>query len=183
MIGKGLIICLLAALPLGAAPKPEALAIQELRSLLQEVHYKVNAQMTDLRLFEERLSKMESKVEQAAARPSSPTTPKRDEDLAADLRLLKKHLEKTQTALTACEKRVSQLDKQLDKDIGSLKSSLSSMLALLKGDESGSGSYTVQPGDSLGLIAIRNKTSTKRLKELNHLSSDTIFPGQKLTLP
>lgn len=41
-------------------------------------------------------------------------------------------------------------------------------------------SFTVQPGDSLYLIAQRYHTSVASLKTLNHLSGDLIFPGQHL---
>ncbi len=41
----------------------------------------------------------------------------------------------------------------------------------------------VASGDTLGKIAARAGTSVKILKELNGLSSDTIFIGQKLLLP
>lgn len=185
MIDKILCTIMLAALPLWAAPRSttEPLAVQELRGVLHEINYKINAQMSDLRLLEERLAKVENKVEHVASKPTSLPKPKRDEDLVSDLRLLKKHLEKTQSALATCEKRLNLLDKQLDKDIGALKSSLSSMLTLLKGEERQNNCYTVKPGDSLGLIAIRHKTTTKKLQDLNNLSSDTIFPGQILTIP
>src|SRR5437763_9782641 len=43
-------------------------------------------------------------------------------------------------------------------------------------------SYTVQPGDSLGVIASRTGLSTDRLAALNAIRDpDTIYPGQILT--
>lgn len=43
--------------------------------------------------------------------------------------------------------------------------------------------YRVRKGDSLGVIASRHGTSVAELKQLNHLRSDAIQPGQALQLP
>ncbi len=43
--------------------------------------------------------------------------------------------------------------------------------------------YTVQPGDTLSLIAQAFATSVAKLKELNGLSSDRLRIGQKLQVP
>lgn len=43
--------------------------------------------------------------------------------------------------------------------------------------------YTVKSGDSLGLIAQKYHTSTKKLQKLNHLTSDRIYVSQKLKVP
>jgi LysM repeat protein len=43
--------------------------------------------------------------------------------------------------------------------------------------------YEVRPGDSLALIAKRAGTTTAQIKRLNHLKSDIVRSGQKLTLP
>lgn len=45
------------------------------------------------------------------------------------------------------------------------------------------GDYAVKAGDSLSLIAQRNGTTVKALKEANNLKNDKIFAGQKLVLP
>lgn len=43
--------------------------------------------------------------------------------------------------------------------------------------------YTVQQGDSLGLIALKHDTSTTKLQKLNNLTSDRIYVSQKLKVP
>jgi LysM repeat protein len=45
------------------------------------------------------------------------------------------------------------------------------------------GDYVVKSGDSLSLIAQRNGTTVKALKETNNLKNDKIVVGQKLVLP
>ncbi|MDD9149268.1 GH25 family lysozyme [Sporolactobacillus sp. CQH2019] len=42
--------------------------------------------------------------------------------------------------------------------------------------------HTVVSGDNLWDIAQKNKTTVQQLKNINHLTNDTIFPGQKLYL-
>ncbi len=51
------------------------------------------------------------------------------------------------------------------------------------GVSASNGDYVVKAGDSLSVIAQRNGTTVKALKETNSLKNDTIFVGQKLALP
>lgn len=46
-----------------------------------------------------------------------------------------------------------------------------------------SGSYVVKSGDCLSTIAKSYSTTVTELKSLNHLTSDTIYVGQKLLVP
>ncbi|NLY88664.1 MAG: LysM peptidoglycan-binding domain-containing protein [Firmicutes bacterium] len=43
--------------------------------------------------------------------------------------------------------------------------------------------YTVRPNDTLFLLARRYGSTVQEIKSLNNLWSDTIYPGQKLTIP
>lgn len=43
--------------------------------------------------------------------------------------------------------------------------------------------YTVRNYDTLYLLAQRNGTNVQAIKTANHLTSNTIYPGQKLTIP
>lgn len=153
--------------------------MQQLRTTVDEVSYKIHAQDVDLRLLEERLGALEEKLQRQEGKPKGGEGTQRD--LVVDIKTLKGHLEKTQSDVLSCEKRLSQLDKQVEKDLSVLKEAMQSMLVLLKGE--GEKCYTVKSGDSLGQIAQNHRTSTKVLKELNMLSSDTIFVGQQLKLP
>jgi LysM repeat protein len=49
--------------------------------------------------------------------------------------------------------------------------------------EAGGGTYVVKSGDSLSKIAHKNGTTLSALKAANHLTSDSLHVGQKLTLP
>ena len=44
-------------------------------------------------------------------------------------------------------------------------------------------SYTVKPGDTLYLIAARTGSSVTSIKQASGLKTDTIYPGQSLTIP
>ncbi len=136
-------------------------------SLKEEKHL---SQAGELALEKEKGSALEKRV--SALEKSSKT-------LIADLKTLKDHLNSSTEMLAKCEERLVTLDQQLSSDVKTLKSSLQSMLALMQGEAR---TYTVQPGDSLGKIAVENRVTLKMLKELNGLTSDQIVVGQKLVL-
>ncbi len=54
---------------------------------------------------------------------------------------------------------------------------------LIPGTEGSYEKYTVQKGDTLYLIAVKNGISVAALNQANQLSGSTIYPGQVLTLP
>lgn len=193
------LIGLLSVGSLYGAPQRESLAMQEIRAGMDAIHTQVNRHQSELDLFQERLHGLETllkdfKNELTQTKRAQPlekrlsSLEKAQETLITDFKALKNHLTETGGAIAQCQSKLTHLDQQLSSDIQALKSSLHSMLALLQ-KESGSEptnssrTYTVQPGDSLGQIALHHKTDIKTLKQLNHLSNDTIFTGQKLRLP
>ena len=52
-----------------------------------------------------------------------------------------------------------------------------------KSSETSASTYKVRSGDSLYDIALKHGTTIAAIKKLNGLSSDTIYPGQKLKMP
>ncbi len=176
------------------APQRESLAIQEMRLALDQMGYQVHGHQSEIDLFQERIQKLERSVEalggQVSAGQRDRTVESRlahlekaHETLIADFKSLKSHLNETNNSLAACQNKLSKIDQQLSSDISGLKHSLQSMLALLKGEAIDEGVYVVKSGDSLGQIALDNKTDIKTIKQLNNLSSDRIYIGQKLNIP
>ena len=195
MVGKGS-LCILILLSCGAlfgAPQ-ESLAIQELRLALENIGQKLHSQQIDMTLFHERMQTLEALYktvkQEFKASPLGQAVEKRvatlekaQEAIAADLKTLKNYVNETASTLSQCQNQLAKIDKQLNSDIQFLKSSLNSMLALLQPAAAQERAYTVQSGDSLGQIALEHKTTIKALKELNNLSTDIIYVGQKIILP
>lgn len=192
-----LLFFLFTAGPLFAAPSRDSLPTQELRILVDQMGYQLNHHKMEIDLFHEKLGQLEDNIQKLQSSLSSSKSSNTQEDrrldtlektqaaLSFDIKHLKDHLQKTAHSLAGCQNKISEIDKQLSSDIQALKSSLQSMLALLKADTGGSipKTYTVKTGDSLGQIAIQKKTDIKTLKQLNKLASDKIYPGQSLVIP
>jgi chromosome segregation ATPase len=107
------------------------------------------------------------------------------EHLTNDLRLLK---DQSNEAVKAIEKNHKQLKDQ-DKQIQNIEAALHSMADLIKAsnqyDTKQEGRlYKVQPGDSLGKIAIEHKVSIEALRKANpKIVNDKIIIGQNLSIP
>ncbi|MDF2698724.1 MAG: lytB [Haloplasmataceae bacterium] len=56
-------------------------------------------------------------------------------------------------------------------------------IKVVQAAEDTTSAYTVESGDSLWLIANREGVSVNQLKSMNNLTSDTVLPGQVLTIP
>ncbi len=193
----------LATLPLYGAPAREGVPLQELRIQCEGFGHSLHTQKVELEILQEKLQTLETTIATLRQELGSPKThpelvkdrltifekrvstlEKTQESVVSDLKLLKNHFNESSLALTSCQQQLALLEKQLSQEVVSLKNSLHSMIALLqKGESFSDKAYTVKPGDSLGKIALEQKIDIKRLKELNHLSNDRIFVGQKLQLP
>lgn len=109
---------------------------------------------------------------------------------AQDLKELRSHSNQHASNYQDTQTRIKDLERVVQaqsESIDHLRSALTALMDGLKGSEPEiEGNYTiyqVKSGDSLGLIASRNKVSLKRLKEINNLKNDVIFTGQKLKIP
>lgn len=106
-----------------------------------------------------------------------------------DIRQMKTQANQLVTSLEKMQERIGQLEKIIDAQnlhMQKLEGAMQSIVDVLAIPSSGSPSgktYKVQPGDSLGKIAIDNKVSLKALREANNLKNDKIFSGQLLKIP
>lgn len=101
--------------------------------------------------------------------------------LMKDMRQLKNHANDSAKTLASYKKKITDMEQK----IAILQGAMDSTLEALQVDAPSSSlkMYTVSSGDTLEKIARKQKTSIKKLKDLNSLTSDRIYVGQKLKLP
>lgn len=95
-----------------------------------------------------------------------------------DLHNLQEHSNESSRIISKYKINLEGLEKRMDQ----LQSTLALVLDALEVEGTNT-VYEVKSGDSLDKIARNSKTTVKRLKDLNQLSSDRIYTGQKLKLP
>lgn len=117
------------------------------------------------------------------------------EKLVTDLKQFKKHANDSASSFSQIEKKlkeqeeISTLQAQQIKDLEAALRSLANAMQLKtssadKKVSAASGElYKVKAGDSLEKIAKDHGTTIEAIKKENNLSKDTIFPGQKLSIP
>lgn len=114
--------------------------------------------------------------------------------LISDLKQIRNHSMESQELFKVFKDKMISLEKNVDvltKNLEILQSATHSLVDALKPSqgaglalEAGRSSiYKVKAGDSLEKIARQNRTTIKVIKELNHLTKDTITVGQNLKLP
>ncbi|MFA6916065.1 MAG: LysM peptidoglycan-binding domain-containing protein [Parachlamydiales bacterium] len=117
--------------------------------------------------------------------------------ISTEVAAYKQHLEKQNNALMALHERIANYESSMalqSNNINHLQIALQTLTEALQGppisptvvnnnQDLNSNSYQVQPGDSLGKIAVKFGVSLKALREENKLSSDKIIAGQTLIIP
>ncbi len=102
------------------------------------------------------------------------------EALDTELQTIKTYLNQLADEIETNRKKNLELGTQLS----TIQGALGHVMEALGIDTPSSGTYVVKPGDSLGGIAQKNKTTIGALKKANpQLKGDKIIVGQKLNLP
>lgn len=108
------------------------------------------------------------------------------EKLAADIKILKNHINDIAATVSDLTKRlqtISENDQTRALQIQDLEKALRALTSALNPKApDATGVYTVKSGDTLEKIARANGITIQSLKELNDLSNDTIRPGQQLKI-
>lgn len=118
------------------------------------------------------------------------------EKMTSDLRQLNVHANQATTALGQHREKMYELEKDLHtstqkiEELAKLKNTLNSISKAMQNKSSsssststGSTTYRVKTGDTLGKIAMEHRISVETLKKYNDLENDRIFVGKELKIP
>ncbi len=174
-----------------------SLEVEELKGSLQQAHLEISA-------LEDRIQSQESTLVAFEKGPNSSgqvqELEKRLEELklalqlsSSELKALNAHANSTNDSLVGYRDKIQDLEQSVKEqnnrliEVTKLRSTLASISKAVReqqGPASSSDplSYEVQPGDTLGKIAVKHGTTVPKLKELNNLSSTKIIVGQTLKL-
>lgn len=200
---SALLLAALFLFPFLANGQDKSAAFDSLRIDLNDVKVSLKSQQSEVDILHEKIGTLQASVEGLKEQPACgqgdlnlekekvagldkrlATLEKNQKTLLIDLKTLKDSLNESSSSLAKCQSSLKELESSVSGDIKGLKTSLSTMLALLEGrKDTSKGSYIVKPGDSLGKIAQDHRVSLKDLRELNELQGDQIVVGQKLQLP
>lgn len=179
---------------LSAAPAYRVPQSNQLSFTVEDLRHEVENHEVELRMFEERLNTQETildslREQMLEAKIASKELAKGNTvSYESTVASLKKSIQKLQThandsakAVNQYKTKISALESQMD----SMQETLKAVMDALQVDNGSSAGkiYQVKSGDSLGIIADRNRTSVSKLKKLNNLKNDRIFPGQKIKIP
>lgn len=93
---------------------------------------------------------------------------------------MKKEMAKLRTSTEQAIQSLSQQDKKLRAVEGNIDKVVAAVKQFADAPSLGEDAYTVRSGDTLGEIAKHHGLTVARLKQVNHLSNDRIYVGQRL---
>lgn len=185
-----------AAFALSAAPYQNRSGTRH--AFYDDLRHEVDNHEAEIRMFQERLNTQEVIVDALRQQVRDANDENRElvkgstillEDnvlhlgtsvkgITDDLRKLQAHGNDTAKVLNQHKKKMEEIEKKMDK----LRETLQLVLDALQvsGKEK---VYEVVSGDTLEKIARKHETKIKKIKELNQLTSDRIYVGQKLKIP
>ncbi len=101
------------------------------------------------------------------------------ESIQSEIDQIKNNANKIADAVAANQTKTESLQENLE----TIESALTAIMDALGIKNEKGKVYTVKPGDSLGSIAMKYRTTVSRIKRTNSLNSDKIIVGQKLKMP
>jgi len=187
-----------------SSPKDEKhqmeLTISKFRSDIEELRHDLNSHQMEMHILEGKIATQENSlshmrtqsVDQQQIRIDQMTADvmhlekelkgavKKLDQVLQDIRQLSLHANETTSALTQYKEKIRKSEERLE-ELGHIKAALGELKVAL---QSGANldSYTVQSGDTLEKIARKFQTTISSIKSANDLTTDTIYPGQELSI-
>lgn len=186
-----MIFLLLLTLPLHAKPSsgfytnPE---LDELRIELEDIKHSLKSTQVELGLLDERLKKGQTQNKESGSLTLLTTQvnalEKKVSGLEKTLEKAANDLRALSAASTKIQEDLFSHEKRLD-EVVKLKGTLTNISKAMGQRETPSStkSYRVKAGDSLEKIARNHRTTVDIIQKINHLSNDRIVVGQELRLP
>ncbi len=167
--------------------------MREMLDTLDALRHDINNHEAEIRMFEEKFKNQEDILDSLRRQTTAAVQAVKESSKIAGQETLaqglsndfKSYAKDSTQALSEYKARLIELEKNVElqnHNIENLQAAMNSILEAMQVTDSAK-FYQVKPGDSLGEIAKKNKTTIKKLKELNNLTSDQIIVGQKLKLP
>lgn len=164
---------------------------ETLATSIEELKHQITLLRNDLRNQEIEVKKVQEKTQStdqilASLEEEIATVLKEVKQQSKGPKALQQEINAIKKNIAKNEAKTLRLEKSLEKngtDLETIESALSTMMDALGIKDEALKIYTVKPGDSLGEIAMKHRTSVSHIKKVNHLKSDKIIVGQKLKMP
>lgn len=191
----------------------KSVVLREILDGLEDLRHEVSNHETEIRTFDERFKNqdeiLDSVRQQTADAVKIVKEALKNQTVAIESRLsghdqaskgfssdLRTQAQETASILSDYKSRILDLEKSIEiqnRNIDHLQNAVKALAEAIQSKDlepkaiqpsmNSAKIYKVKAGDSLEKIAKQNGTSVKKLKEMNHLTSDQIIVGQKLQLP